>query len=144
MLLIGLTGGIASGKSTVGRMLARAGVPVVDADVLAREAVRPGTAALAAIVARFGPAILRPDGSLDRQRLGALVFAHPPLADADPLRDLNGIVHPSVAALADSSLEQLRAAGHAVAIYEVPLLFESRLEGMVDKTLLVALPVEVH
>lgn len=139
MLLVGLTGGIASGKSTVGRMLAQAGVPVVDADLLAREAVLPGSAALTAIVARFGPGILLADGGLDRKRLGAIVFT-----DDAARRDLNAIVHPSVAALAMEKLGALRDAGHAVAVYEVPLLFESGLEGMMDKTLLVALPLDVQ
>lgn len=135
MRLIGLTGGIASGKSAVARMLRQAGVPVVDADVLAREAVEPGTEALAAILRRFGPTALAPDGTLDRKAVGALVFA-----DEGARRDLNAIVHPAVAALAMARLEALRDRGASVAVYEVPLLFESGLEGMMDATLLVAAP----
>ncbi|MCC7109473.1 MAG: dephospho-CoA kinase [Deltaproteobacteria bacterium] len=135
MKLIGLTGGIASGKSAVARMLRQAGVPVVDADLLAREAVEPGTEALTAIVSRFGPAVLAPDGALDRKALGALVFA-----DEAARRELNAIVHPAVAALAMARLELLRDQGAPVAVYEVPLLFESGLEGMMDATLLVAAP----
>lgn len=133
MKLIGLTGGIASGKSVVGRMLARAGVPVVDADKLARDAVAPGSPALAAIVERFGDNVLLPDGTLDRKKLGDIVFG-----DDAERRALNGIVHPRVAELAVERLEELRATGAPVAVYEVPLLFENGLEGMMDATLLVA------
>lgn len=139
MLLIGLTGGIASGKSTVARMLAQGGVPVVDADALAREAVLPGSVALSAITSRFGREVLRADSTLDRKKLGAIVFADP-----DALRDLNAIVHPRVAALAMEKLAALRDAGHPIAVYEAPLLFENRLEGMMDQTLLVALPLELQ
>jgi dephospho-CoA kinase len=139
MKLIGLTGGIASGKSAVAAMLRGAGVPVVDADQLAREAVAPGTPALEAIRARFGEGVLLPDGSLDRKRLGALVFH-----DDEARAALNAIVHPGVAALAVERLEALRASGANVAVYEVPLLFESGLEGMMDATLLVALDEELQ
>lgn len=140
MILVGLTGGIASGKSTVGRMLAKAGVPVVDADVLAREAVAPGTEGLRAVVERFGDGVLAPDGSLDRKALGAIVFH-----DVEARRDLNAIVHPRVAQLAVDRLSALRDEGkHDVAVYEVPLLFENGLESMVDKTLLVAVPLDVQ
>jgi dephospho-CoA kinase len=137
MLLVGLTGGIASGKSTVGRMLARAGIPLVDADALAREAVLPGTAALGSIVERFGPEVLLADGSLDRKKLGAIAFVN-----ADARHDLNAIVHPRVSALALESLAVL--SHHAVVVYEVPLLFENQLEGMMGKTLLVAVAPKVQ
>ncbi len=139
MKLIGLTGGIASGKSAVGRMLARAGVPVIDADQLARDAVAPGTQGLADVVARFGAGVLAPDGTLDRKKLGAIVFA-----DDDARRDLNAITHPRVAVLALERLDALRQAGAPVAVYEVPLLFENGLETMMDATLLVAAPIEVQ
>lgn len=140
MILVGLTGGIASGKSTVGRMLASAGVPVVDADVLAREAVAAGSDGLRAVVERFGHGVLAPNGSLDRKALGAIVFH-----DADARRDLNVIVHPRVAQLAMERLTALREAGtHDVAVYEVPLLFENGLEAIVDKTLLVAVRPDVQ
>ena len=88
---IGLTGGIASGKSAVAELLRAKGAVIVDADVLAREVVEPGTPALAAIVDRFGRGVLLPDGRLDRARLGQLVFS-----DADARADLNAIVHPAV------------------------------------------------
>ena len=139
MKLIGLTGGIASGKSAVARMLRAAGVPVVDADLLAREAVAPGTEGLAAVLRRFGPSVLAEDGSLDRKALGARVFS-----DVEARRALNAIVHPAVAALAVARLDELRAGGAPLAVYEVPLLFESHLEGMMDATLLVAAPEETQ
>ena len=139
MRLIGLTGGIASGKSAVARLLRGAGVPVVDADVLAREAVAKGTEGLAHVVARFGEEMLLDDGDLDRKKLGVVVFH-----DEAARRDLNAIVHPRVAQLAVATLATLRDAGEQVAVYEVPLLFESGLQRMMDATLLVAAPVDVQ
>lgn len=139
MRLIGLTGGIASGKSAVSRMLQAASVPVVDADVLARDAVAPGSAALRAIAARFGSGMVTPDGRLDRKALGAVVFS-----DAAARADLNAIVHPAVAALAQERLDALRAQGARVAVYEVPLLFENGLEHAMDATLLVAAPEDLQ
>lgn len=134
MKLLGLTGGIASGKSTAGRMLARAGVPVIDADVLAREAVAAGSPGLAAVVARFGVDVLDASGALDRKKLGAVVFG-----DDDARRALNAIVHPEVARLAAERFEALRASGaHAWCVYEVPLLFENGLDAAMDATILVA------
>lgn len=139
MKLIGLTGGIASGKSTVGRLLRDAGVAVIDADVLARDAVAVGSAGLTAVVERFGSGVLAGDGSLDRKALGAIVFAY----DA-ARRDLNGIVHPEVARLAVERLDALRDSGAAVAVYEVPLLFENGLDAMMDATILVACQDDVQ
>jgi dephospho-CoA kinase len=140
MQLIGLTGGIASGKSSVGRLIASAGVPVVDADILAREAVAPGTEALKQIVETFGDVLLS-DGSLDRKKLGEIIFG-----DDEKRRTLNSIVHPEVARLAMLKLAALREAGTKVAVYEVPLLFENNLEGMMDATILVAasMPVQIE
>jgi dephospho-CoA kinase len=137
--LIGLTGGIASGKSTVGRMLQKMGVPLVDADVLAREVVEPGQAALAKIVQRFGPTVLDATGTLDRKALGAIVFA-----DAAARADLNAITHPEVARLASERLEAIAKSHARVAVYEVPLLFESGLEVLVDETILVAAAPETQ
>lgn len=140
MIVIGLTGGIASGKSTVGRMLAGAGIPVVDADLLAREAVAPGSDGLAAVRARFGDDVIAADGALDRKKLAALVFH-----DGTARADLNAIVHPRVAMLALQRLATLREAGHAFAVYEVPLLFENNLDKLMGlKTLLVAVPPDVQ
>ena len=117
--VLGLTGGIGVGKSTVARMFAERGIPVIDADALAREAALPGTAAHAAIVAAW-PAVAGPDGVLDRKRLGAIVFADP----AARIR-LEAITHPAIEALAAGRLAALEAAGHRWAVYEATLLVES-------------------
>lgn len=121
MILIALTGGIAAGKSTVGRRFEELGAVRIDADVLAREAVEPGTGALERIVAEFGSAMLTPDGALDRARLGAHVFGDP-----DRLAALNAIVHPAVRDLAARRIAEARAADpDAVVVYEIPLLVET-------------------
>jgi dephospho-CoA kinase len=117
--VLGLTGGIGSGKSTVARMIADLGVPVLDADQLAREVVEPGQPALAEVAAAW-PQAIGPDGKVDRKRLGDIVFADP----AQRLR-LEAITHPRIQALADERLADLAAKGHALAIYEAALLVES-------------------
>ncbi len=117
--LIGLTGGIATGKSTVARLIADRGIPIVDADQLAREAVEPGQPALVAI-ARLWPQVIGGDGRLDRRRLGQIVFA-----DADARRRLEAILHPRIAELADARAAALGAAGHPLAFYEASLLVET-------------------
>ena len=116
-LRVVLTGGVGSGKSTVGGLLAQLGAQVVDADAIAREVVEPGTPGLAAIVARFGVDILSPDGSLNRPGLAAIVFA-----DADALADLNAITHPLVRAASAAGLAAVPV--DEIAVYEVPLLVE--------------------
>ncbi len=120
VITIGLTGGIGSGKSTVAELLASYGAVIIDADVLAREAVAPGTPGLARVVEQFGSEVLAPDGSLDRPRLGALVFADP-----DRLAALNAIVHPYVR----QRSEELTAAASpdAVVVQVIPLLVENGL-----------------
>lgn len=121
MKLIGLSGGIASGKSTIARRLETLGAVRIDADQLAREAVEPGSAALAAIVERFGPSVLAPSGELDRAALGARVFG-----DARALGALNGIVHPAVRELAQRRIAEVAATDPAaIVVYEVPLLVEA-------------------
>lgn len=129
MLRIGLTGGIASGKSTVARLFARRGVPIVDTDELARELVVPGSPALEEIVARFGPSILRPDGTLDRSGLRARV-----VADAGDRRTLEAILHPRI-------LEEVRrrlcALSAPYVIVVVPLLIETDFLREVDRVLVV-------
>jgi dephospho-CoA kinase len=119
--LIGLTGGIASGKSVVANRLAEHGAIHIDADVLAREVVEPGTPGLAAIVAEFGDGVLREDGSLDRQALGGLVFG-----DESKRAKLNAITHPAVWSRANELIAQASANDpHASIVYDVPLLAEA-------------------
>ncbi len=128
MRIIGLTGGIASGKSTVARLLEKLGASVIDADMLARDVVKSGSPAHAAIVETFGSAILTPDGSIDRPALGAIVFAEP-----ESRRLLEAITHPAIARLSEERLAQLRAEGTAVAIYMAPLLIEAGITKRVDE-----------
>lgn len=135
MDMIGLTGGIASGKSTVAQWLRSAQVPVIDADELAREAVKPGSEALQEIIDAFGPEAQKPDGTLDRAFVGTLVFQN-----EDARHQLNRIVHPKVAELAQRKVVELAAAGHARVVYEVPLLFENQLDRAMAATILVAVP----
>ena len=139
MLLVGLTGNIAAGKSTVARQFTGLGATLIDADLLAREAVRPGTPALGAIVSRWGRAVLTPDGHLDRAALRARVFDH-----ADELEALNAIVHPEVARLRDGALAEARARGARVVVSDVPLLFERDLAGEYDLVVLVDAPRELR
>ena len=122
---MGLTGGIGSGKSEVARRLAAHGAAVIDADLIAREVVAPGTPGLAEVAEAFGPGILGPDGSLDRDRLGEVVFADPAL-----LAKLNSIVHPRVRERM-LALEQAVPAG-AIVVQDVPLLAENGLSGPFD------------
>lgn len=137
MLKVGLTGGIGSGKSEVTRRLAALGAYVVDADVLARDVVEPGTPGLAAVAAEFGAEVLRPDGSLDRDRLGAIVFADP----AARAR-LNAIVHPLVGA---ATAERFAAApADAIVVHDVPLLVEVGLAAAYDVVLVVAATPETQ
>lgn len=137
MLKVGLTGGIGSGKSEVTRRLAALGAYVVDADVLAREVVEPGTPGLAAVAAEFGAEVLRPEGSLDRDRLGAIVFADP----AARAR-LNAIVHPLVGA---ATAERFAAApADAIVVHDVPLLVEVGLAAAYDVVLVVAATPETQ
>jgi dephospho-CoA kinase len=118
VIAVGLTGGIGSGKSTVGRLLVERGATLVDADQLAREVVEPGSDTLAGVVARFGTGVLDPDGRLDRQGLAAVVFT-----DETALSDLNGIMHPAVGALMAERLASL-ATTDAIAVLDIPLLVE--------------------
>lgn len=140
MHLVALTGGIASGKSTVARRLAKHGAVVVDADRLAREVVEPGEPALAAIAERFGASMLREDGTLDRAALGALIFS-----DAQARADLNAITHPAVTARSQRLFaEAAEADPHAVVVYDVPLLAEGRGVGEFDEVVVVHAPPELR
>jgi dephospho-CoA kinase len=138
MKLIGLTGGIASGKSTVVQMLRELGARVLDADVIAREVVEPGTPALAEIAARF-PGVLTPDGRLDRARLGERIFAHP-----EERRALNAIIHPRIGAAFLEKTEALREAGATELVYDAPLLIENRLHEGMDAVIVVWVPREAQ
>ncbi len=129
MRLVGLTGGIATGKSSFARALRDLGTPVIDADQLARAAVARGTPALQEISRALGPEAVGPDGELDRKRVATLVFADP----AARAR-LEAIVHPAVREAARAEAERLAAQGHALAFYDVPLLFEARAESRFDLT----------
>ncbi|HUG50718.1 MAG TPA: dephospho-CoA kinase [Terrimesophilobacter sp.] len=125
MYLIGLTGGIASGKSLVAERLAAHGAVHIDADQLARRVVEPGTPALARIAEEFGEAVIRPDGTLDRTAVGALIFR-----DAERREVLNSITHPAVKALARELIAEAAAHNpHAVVVYDVPLLVEAGVNG---------------
>lgn len=132
MLKIGLTGGIGAGKSEVSRLLAAHGAVVVDSDVIAREVVAPGSEGLAAVVAEFGPQVLREDGSLDRPALGAVVFADP-----ERLKALNAIVHPLVRARSAELEAAALADGVPVVVHDVPLLVENGLGALYDLVLVV-------
>jgi dephospho-CoA kinase len=130
MVKVGLTGGIGAGKSEVSRLLAAHGAVIVDADLIAREVVAPGTQGLAAVVAAFGQDVLAADGSLDRPKLGAIVFADP-----EKLAALNAIVHPLVGR---RSAELEAAAGPgAVVVHDVPLLAENGLAPLYDVVVVV-------
>jgi dephospho-CoA kinase len=135
MLLVGLTGNIGSGKSTVARMLSERGATIIDADVLARRAVELGTPAYTKIVARWGKAVLSPDGHLDRAALRRVVFA-----DQAQLEELNEIVHPEVERLRDHLVEQARARGDRIVVCDIPLLFEKGMADRFDRILLVDAP----
>lgn len=136
---LGLTGGLGSGKSRVAEALAGLGAAVVDADQLAREAVAPGTPGWRAVIAAFGREYLLPDGSLDRRKLGRLVFAEP-----EARRRLEAIVHPEVRRLLQARAEILEKAGAQVVVLEIPLLYEAGFEVEVDKVAAVYAPVEVR
>lgn len=132
-----MTGGIGSGKSTVARLLAELGAVVVDADRLAAEAIAPGTPGLFRVVEEFGPEVLTPDGSVDRPKLAALVFAQP-----DRLAALENIVHPEVARRSDELA--VAAPRNAVVVFDVPLLVEKRLAGRYDVVVVVDATVQTQ
>jgi dephospho-CoA kinase len=139
MRLIGLTGGIATGKSTVARMLAARGATVIDADELAREVVRPGEPALNAIVERFGTDVLQADGTLDRPRLGVIVFA-----DADARHDLDRITHPRIAELTRERIAAALDSEAPLVVVDIPLLFENARESMFEGVLVVHAPETIQ
>lgn len=131
-LIIGLTGGIASGKSTVSHMLRDMGIPIVDADIEARRAVEKGENAYQQIIEVFSTEILTENGEIDRVKLGSIVFH-----DEKKRMELNAIVHPAVRERMNQKKVNFIADGHHVVVLDIPLLFESKLTFMVDRTLLV-------
>jgi dephospho-CoA kinase len=137
--LFGLTGGIASGKSAVAARLRARGVPVIDADQLAREAVVPGSEGLAEIVAAFGQEILLPDGTLDRKKLAKLMFA-----DDAVRRRVNAMLHPRVAALTFARAAELGQAGEPLACYEAALIVENGLADAFRPLVVVAASEDVQ
>ena len=136
MLLVGLTGGIGAGKSTVAAMLEARGARVIDADDLARRAVRSGTAAFDRIVERFGGGVVGADGELDRAALASIVFA-----DSERRRELERFTHPEVARMLQEALEPLRSTDDVV-VYASPLMVESGMTDACDVVVVVASPVE--
>ena len=139
MKLVGLTGGIASGKSAVARILERLGAAVINADDLAREVVEPGKVAWQEIVDAFGTGVLQPDQTLDRQKLRTLIFR-----DREGRKKLEAIIHPRVRALAEERIREHAVAGYSIIVYEVPLLFEGKLHEWLRPVILVACDPETQ
>ncbi|MBA3671642.1 MAG: dephospho-CoA kinase [Gemmatimonadaceae bacterium] len=139
MLLVGLTGNIGSGKSTVAQLLSERGATIIDADVLSRRAVETGTPAHRAIVERWGTSILEPDGGLDRAALRRIVFSDPA-----QLEQLNAIVHPEVERMRAALVEQARERGDQLVVCDVPLLFERRMTDDFERIVLVDAPRPVR
>lgn len=137
--VFGLTGGLASGKSTVAARLRDWGVPVVDADRLARDVVAPGTPGLRAVVEAFGAGVLLPDGSLDRARMAGIVFA-----DREERRALNAIMHPLIAATSTERIAAFEAKGERLACYEAALLVENGLADAFRPLVVVAVDEETQ
>lgn len=138
-LLFGLTGGLASGKSTVAALMRARGIAVIDADQIAREVVLPGTEGNEAVVQAFGLDVRKEDGSLDRAKLAEIVFNNP-----EQRRRLNSILHPRIAMMTQQKASQLAAEGVELACYEAALLVENGLADMFRPLVVVAVPEEVQ
>lgn len=139
-MIIGLTGGIASGKSTVSSMLTKLGAALVDADRIAREVVLPGEPALYAVVHEFGQAVLTEEGTLNRKKLGEIVFA-----DESKRKKLERIVHPAIRAVMKRKMEELESENpHLLVVADIPLLYESGLQTMFEEVMLVYVPPDVQ
>jgi dephospho-CoA kinase len=139
MMIIGLTGGIASGKSTVSKIIMELGLPVVDADLIAREVVGNGQPAYHKIVDAFGEKVIDHEGNLNRELLGSIVFN-----DEQKRQQLNGIVHPEVRKMMLQKAEHYIESGAEHVVLDIPLLFESKLTHMVEKVLLVYVDFEIQ
>ena len=135
MKVIGLTGGIGSGKSTVSQLLAELGAVILDADEIGHEAFKPDTEIWRQVVAAFGRQILTPDGNIDRKKLGNIVFGNP-----ESLSRLNQIMHPRMYALAKAQLEEYRRQGTRVVVLEAPLLLEAGWTSLVDEVWVTTAP----
>jgi dephospho-CoA kinase len=135
MLLVGLTGNIASGKSTVAQLLSERGATIIDADVLARRAVERGTKSFDAITRRWGTSVLTHDGQLDRAALRRVVFGN-----QKELEALNDIVHPEVERLREMRIDEARSRGDRIVVCDIPLLFEKKMVDRFDRILLVDAP----
>lgn len=136
-MIIGLTGSIASGKSTVSQMLKESGYPIVDADLVARQVVEPGSETLEKIKGAFGEDVILPDGSLDRKKVGDLIFTDPASR-----KRLNDIIHPAIRNEMLRQRAAYMADGQKVVIMDIPLLFESKLQHFADKILVVSVTEE--
>jgi dephospho-CoA kinase len=137
MLVIGLTGGIGTGKSEVAQMLRALGARIVDADLVGHEAYKPNTESYREVVKAFGEDVLKPNGEIDRRKLSAIVFS-----DSDQLIRLNGIMHPRMARMVAEELDQLRSQSVSVAVVEAALLFEAGWDVLVDEVWVTDSPVE--
>jgi dephospho-CoA kinase len=137
--VVGLTGGLATGKSTFAALLRARGVPVLDADVIAREVVAPGAPALAEVVHAFGPGVLDATGALDRAAMAARVFGDP-----EARRRLEAITHPAIRRTMREETVRLAAAGHALAFYDAPLLFEVGQDAALDAIVVVWAPPDAQ
>lgn len=138
-MIIGLTGSIASGKSTVSNMLKALGYPIIDADIVARVVVEQGTKTLKMITEVFGQEVIAEDGSLNRGKLGEIIFSSP-----SKRKQLNDIIHPAIRAEMLRQKEQLLKDGHPTIIMDIPLLFESKLQSYVEKILVVTVTEEMQ
>ena len=139
-MLIGLTGGIGSGKSTVAKIFADRGAHIIDADQIARDVVEPGSPVLTALVAHFGPSIIQADGSLDRKALGALVFQ-----DVARRKELEAIIHPAIRAQILAAMDEAeRTAPQALHVVDIPLLFESGYQNYFTHIVLAYVPEDVQ
>lgn len=138
-MIIGLTGSIASGKSTISAMLKEKGYPIIDADIVARLVVEPGTSNLHEIERQFGASVINEDGTLNRDALGKLIFNDPAKR-----KQLNDLMHPAIRSEMLRQRDELLKSGHKTLIMDIPLLFESRLQHFVDKILVVSVTEEMQ
>lgn len=138
-MIIGLTGSIASGKSTIAQMLSDIGLPIVDADIVARLVVEPGSETLEKIKDAFGPEVLHEDGSMNREKVGAIIFHNPEKRNV-----LNNIMHPAIRSEMLRQRDEHLANGAKHVVMDIPLLFESKLQHFVEKILVVAVSEELQ